>query len=257
MSKKQPARHTPHTAHAPAALALLLIALAVAGLGVYQWVELRVVESGGRVICAINQTINCETVWTSPLAKSIQSSVGMPVAALGILWGLVAAASAGWLHVRARRGRTIRDEMGAVRVAAAVGVLAVVMLGAASLSAGALCLTCLLTYVLVLAFTAVSLIALPRPFLPRGGEWWTALGLPSVSAIVAYLLLLIPGRALPHPRRGWPTPRPGRAAWPRTWPRLRRRSARRSATRWPTTAPSPFPARCLRSGTGSARRRRR
>ena len=199
MSKKQPARHAPHTAHAPAALALLLLGLAVAVLGVYQWYELRVVEAGGRAICSVTQTINCETVWSSPLAKSIQSSVGIPVAGLGILWGLVAAASAGWLYARARKGRAIRDEMGAVRVTAAVGFLAVAILALGSLDAGALCLTCLLTYLLVLAFTAVALIALPRPFSPRGGEWWTALGLPSVSAIVAYLLLLIPGKVLPPP----------------------------------------------------------
>jgi protein-disulfide isomerase/uncharacterized membrane protein len=206
MSKRQPAHHT---AHAPAALALLLLAVAVAGLGVYQWFELRVVEAGGRVICSVNQAINCETVWTSPLAKSVQSSVGMPVAGLGILWGLVAAACAGWLYARARRGRPIRDEMGAVRVSAAVGVLAVAVLAAGSLSAGALCLTCLLTYVLVLAFAAMALVALPRPFFPHGGEWWTALGMPSVSAIVAYLLLLIPGRAFPPPSPGLVNATPG------------------------------------------------
>jgi len=194
MSRKPPVRHT---AHARAALGLLLLALAVAGLAIYQWVELRVVESGGQVICSVNETVDCETVWTSPFAKSIQDAVGMPVAALGILWGLVGAACAAWLLVRARSGRPIRDEMGAVRVAAGVGLLSVAGLGAGSFSAGALCLTCLLTYFLVLGFAAVALFAFPRPWVPKGGEWWTALGMPSVSAVIVYGILLIPARSLP------------------------------------------------------------
>jgi protein-disulfide isomerase len=186
-------------AHARAALALLLLALGAAGLGVYQWVELRVVESGGKVVCSISQSVNCETVWTSPLAQAVRQAVGFPVAGLGILWGLVGAAAGGWLYARSRRGRPIRDEMGAVRVTALVGLLATVLLAAGSVNAGALCLTCLATYALVVAFAALAFVALPRPWAPRGGEWWTALGLPSVSAILAYGLLLVAGRSLPSP----------------------------------------------------------
>lgn len=195
MSRKQPARHT---AHAPAALVLLVIALAVTGLAVYQWFELRVVESGGRVMCAVNESINCETVWTSPMAQAIHRAVGVPVAGLGLLWGAVAAAGAAWLLIRARSGRPIRDEMGAVRITAGMGLLGTGVFAAGSFAAGAICLTCLLTYVLVLSFSGVAFFALPRPWFPTGGEWWSALGFPSVMAIIAYIVLLIPGRTEPR-----------------------------------------------------------
>jgi protein-disulfide isomerase/uncharacterized membrane protein len=206
MSKKPPGRHH---GQARAALVLLLLGLATLGLAVFQWYELHVVESGGRAVCSLNTTVNCETVWNSPLALSLHQALGMPVAALGIVWGAVAAGCAFWLLVRARRGLPVRDLVGAARVAAALGLLAVIGFAIASLGVGALCLTCLGTYLLVLAFALVATVALPRPFFPRGPEWWTALGLPSVVALVAYLLLLIPGRSKPHSLLAHASSKPG------------------------------------------------
>jgi protein-disulfide isomerase/uncharacterized membrane protein len=206
MSKRQPVQHH---GHAPAALGLLLLGLATLGLAVFQWYELRVVESGGRAVCSVNATVNCETVWNSPLAQALYQTLLVPVAGLGILWGAVASACAGWLLLRARRGLPVRDLVGATRVTALVGLLSILGFGAASLGVGALCLTCLGTYVLVLAFTAAAVFGLPRPMFPHGGEWWTALGLPSVVALLAYLLLLIPGRMEPHSLMARATSKPG------------------------------------------------
>ncbi len=194
MTKKPLAKH-----HARAAMALLLLGLATAGLAVYQWYELHLVESGVRVVCSLNATVNCETVWTSPFAQALHQALGMPVAALGVLWGATATACAGWLLLRALRAEPVRDLVGASRLTAAAGVLAIATLAGASLGAGALCLTCLLTYALVVAYAAVAALALPRPLFPHGGEWWTSLGLPSVVAVVGYLVLLIPGRTVPQP----------------------------------------------------------
>jgi protein-disulfide isomerase/uncharacterized membrane protein len=205
MSKKQPGHH----AHAPAALGLLLLALATLGLGIFQWYQLRVVESGGRAVCSLSATVNCETVWNSPLAQAIRSMVGMPVAALGVLWGAVAAACSGWLLIRARRGLPVRDFVGAVRVTALVGLLSTLAFAVAQLDAGSVCLTCLLTYILVLAFAAAALFGLPRPWFPRGPEWWTALGLPSTVALLGYLLLLVPARSEPHSLLAHATSKPG------------------------------------------------
>ncbi len=206
MSQKQPGRHH---GHAPAALGLLLLALATLGLAVFQWYELHVVESGGRAVCSLTATVNCETVWNSPLALAVHNALGVPVAALGILWGAVASVCAGWLLLRARKGLPVRDLVGASRVTALVGFLGMVVFAAASVGAGALCLTCLGTYLLVLAFAAGATFGLPRPLFPRGGEWWTALGLPSVVALVAYLLLLIPGRTEPRSLLSHASSKPG------------------------------------------------
>jgi protein-disulfide isomerase/uncharacterized membrane protein len=189
---------TGHHGHAPAALGLLLLGLATLGLGIFQWYELRIVESGGHAVCSVNATVNCETVWNSPLAQAVRQAIGMPVAALGILWGAVASACAGWLLLRARRGLPVRDFVGAVRLTALAGLLSIAVFAAASFGVGALCLTCLGTYVLVLGFAAGAFFALPRPFFPVGGEWWTTFGLPSVVAMVAYLILLVPARSAPH-----------------------------------------------------------
>ncbi len=169
------------------------------GLSCYQWWELHLVESGIRVVCNLNASVNCETVWTSPFAQAVHRTLGMPVAALGVVWGLVATACAAWLWVRARRAEPVRDLVGASRVAAVVGVLSAAGFAAGSYQAGALCLTCLLSYLLVLGYAVVATVALPRPLLPQGGEWWTALGLPAVVALVGYLVLLIPGRTAPQP----------------------------------------------------------
>jgi len=185
--------------HGRAAAALLALGLATSALAVYQWYELHLVESGVRVACALSATVNCETVWTSPFAQSLHQALGMPVAALGLLWGLVATACAGWLLLRALRAESVRDFSGAARVTGLVGLLATAAFAAASFSVGALCLTCLLTYVLVLAYALLATLALPRPILPHAGEWWTALGLPSVVALLAYAVLLIPGRSAPPP----------------------------------------------------------
>ncbi len=205
MSKKQPGHH----AHAPAALGLFLLALATLGLAIFQWYELRVVASGGKAVCTLSATVNCETVWNSPLAQSVHQTIGLPVAALGILWGAVAAACSGWLLLRARRGLPVRDFVGAVRVTALVGLLCTAAFALAHFLGGALCLTCLGTYVLVLAFVTVAFVWLPRPFFPQGPEWWTALGLPSVVALLAYLVLLWPARDEPHSLLANATSKPG------------------------------------------------
>jgi serine/threonine-protein kinase len=80
---------------------------------------------------------------------------------------------------------------------AAAGVLSTVVLGGVSASAGALCLTCLGTYGLVLAFAAVAWKGLPGPLLPLAGEWASALQWTAGFAVAGFIALSIPGRATP------------------------------------------------------------
>ena len=252
MSKKPVGKHH---GHVRAAVALLLLGLAMVGLSLYQWYELHLVESGGSVVCNFNATVNCETVWTSPFAQAIHRALGMPVAALGLIWATAATACAAWLLVRARRGEPVRDLVGASRVAAAVGLLGIACFAAASFSAGALCLTCLATYFLVLAYAAVAAFALPQPFLPQGGEWWTALGLPTLVTLVGYLLLLIPGRTAPQPSPlAHATAKPGglEAFLAEAAPAERQALSDNLALWRLNTAPDPLPPERNRLGEASA-----
>jgi len=181
---------------------LLGLGLAELGLSIFQWVELRSVEAGGTAVCSINATVNCETVWTSPFAQRLSGLTGLPVAGLGVVWGIAAAVCATALLWRARSGLPVRPAVLPVRTVGIVAALACITLVAGSFSAGALCLTCLGTYVLVLGYAGVALAALPGAFAPASGEWARALGLPATVTAVCWGILLLfapsrPSGALP------------------------------------------------------------
>jgi protein-disulfide isomerase/uncharacterized membrane protein len=188
--------------------ALLSLALAEVGLSVFQWKELRLVQSGGSAICSISATVNCETVWTSPFAQRVGSLAGVPVAGLGMVWGLAAAACAAALAWRVRTGRSLRPAVLPVRTTALVGALACVTFAAGSFSAGALCLTCLGTYLLVLGYAALAWRGLPGALGPGHGEWARALGLPAAVTALAWIGLLLSGQGeparIPHPTASSP-----------------------------------------------------
>jgi serine/threonine-protein kinase len=181
---------------------LLGLGLAELGLSNFQWVELRSVQAGGTAVCSINATVNCETVWTSAFAQRLSGLIGMPVAGLGVVWGLAAAVCAGALVWRVRSGLPVRPAVLPVRTVGIVAALACITLVAGSFSAGALCLTCLGTYVLVLGYAGIALAALPGPLQPGPGEWARAVGLPATLVALGWGALLIfapsrPAGALP------------------------------------------------------------
>ena len=170
---------------------LLALALAEVALSIFQWFELRAVQAGGTAVCSVNATINCETVWNSPFAQRLGGLTGLPVAGLGVIWGLAAAVCAGALVWRARTGRLLRPAVLPVRTAGAVAALTSITLVAGSFSAGALCLTCLGTYALVLGYAGVAFGALPGPLQPASGEWTRALGLPASVAAMTWMALFL------------------------------------------------------------------
>jgi serine/threonine-protein kinase len=170
---------------------LLGLGLAELGLSIFQWVELRSVQAGGTAVCSINATVNCETVWTSPFAQRLSGLIGMPVAGLGAVWGLAAAVCAGALVWRVRSELPVRPAVLPVRTVGLVAALACITLVAGSISAGALCLTCLGTYILVLGYAGIALAALPGSLQPGPGEWARAVGLPATVVALGWGALLI------------------------------------------------------------------
>jgi serine/threonine-protein kinase len=180
-----------------AGLSLVAASAAMSALAIYQWVELWIVLHGGRAVCNVNTTLNCEAVWSSSFASRVHHYLHMPLAGLGLVWGL----SALFLSVRlvrhTARGEVPRRLVPPIKLLAVVGVLCCITFAAASLKAGALCLTCLGTYVMVAGFAFVALFLLPEPAGILPGEWPAALGWSAVPALAFYLVLLVPGAKTP------------------------------------------------------------
>ncbi len=179
---------------------MLLIALSAGAclLALFQWMELRLVEAGGTPLCALSETVDCGAVWSSPLAQQTHQLARVPIAGLGLAWGLAAFALSLLLTHRRLAGRSTADAALALRLTAAAGVLACLVLAAASLQLGAVCLTCLGTYALVLGF-AVAALRLPGPVRPARGSLRPALLWTGGLTSLAYLAVLGPALATPPP----------------------------------------------------------
>src|SRR5262245_63824038 len=103
--------------------ALFALGLLETGLAVVQWVELEKLRGGDETFCAVNEAVSCSTVWTSPLAVAVTERLGVPIAGLGVAWGLSAAFLAAMLWASSRSGRPTAALVTAARLAAAAGLL--------------------------------------------------------------------------------------------------------------------------------------
>lgn len=179
-------------------LALIVVSAALVALAVFQWVELVIVRSGGHSVCGISDTINCETVWNSPFASSLHQHLGMPVAGLGLVFALTALTLSCLLYRRVVRDQPFQKKLLAVRLTAAAGSVATAVFILASFHVGALCLTCLGTYVLVFAFTGLAVFGVPFPLAEGRAQGLGAVRWAGGLAVLFYLLLLGPGLKTPH-----------------------------------------------------------
>jgi serine/threonine-protein kinase len=191
---------TPSTPTRPSAAALATLlgsAAALAGLAIYQWSELLVVRAGGTPACAVNETLDCAAVWNSPFAGRVHEFLGMPVAGLGLLWGLTALVLPLLLVVQQRKGTDVNAFLTAIKLWAGAGLLATVTFIAASAAAKAVCLTCLGTYALAITYGVGAFKLLPKPawpdtrYLVPGGAWALVIAAP------LFVVLLYPGARTP------------------------------------------------------------
>ena len=186
------------TASPRALYAALAAATLSAALCVFQWSELLVVQGGGTSVCSLNETVNCAAVWTTPAAVELHRLTRLPVAGLGLVWSLCATTLCLVWFWRHRTKAQAKDIVAALQVTAVTGVIACVGLAVVAAMAGAVCLTCLGTYVLTGAFATAVYVGSPSPKLAplpdvgRGLVWALA------AASVAYALLLYPGSKTSH-----------------------------------------------------------
>ncbi|EPX61016.1 vitamin K epoxide reductase family/thioredoxin domain protein [Cystobacter fuscus DSM 2262] len=177
---------------------LLALGIAESALSLFQWSQLLTLRQGGATVCGVSERVNCEAVWNTPFAGAVHELLRMPVAALGLVWGLVAVALSALYLVWQRGARPVRPAVNGLRLTAAAGVAACAVFAAVSASTGVLCPTCLGTYVLTLAFAAVAWKGLPGALLPQAGEWATSLKWTVGFTAAAYVALLVPGTQTPR-----------------------------------------------------------
>ncbi len=181
-----------------AIITLVALSIAIGLLAVFQWMELFVIHSGGHAICGVNAVINCATVWNTAFAQRIHHALHLPVAGLGVIWALVALLCSLRLWFRAREQQPVARELYSVRAVAVVGLLASAVFAVDHFRSGAVCLTCLGTYVLSLGFAQVAFRFFPEPWFPPRSERFSPLLLPVAIAALAYGLLLWPGTKTPE-----------------------------------------------------------
>ena len=179
----------------PRALWLLAgLGLAAAAWAVHLWNQLLVGRAGGEVACGFGDSGACTAAWDSAFASAIQDFTGLPVAGWGLVWGLVALALPLAVLLARRRSRPGTLAWAGTLVTAAAGVVGVAGLAIALLAGGSICQSCVVTYVLVLAYAATAFLALdgmPWSDLARGS------GLAAGVVGVAWLVLLVPGLRTP------------------------------------------------------------
>jgi len=161
----------PRPAGAVLALACVL-ALLAGGWAIHLWRQLLVARGGGEVSCPFDSEGDCGDVWQSGFAHLVEGATGLPVAALGVLWALVALALPAAALIARARGRRGEISWAGALVTAAAGVAAVLALAGAQLVDGRYCGSCGIAYAATLAYAGLcffSMGPLPWERLVRGG----------------------------------------------------------------------------------------
>ncbi len=160
----------------------------------FLWTELVLSRSGGSSFCGSGGKFDCTGVWNGALASAVHRLTGLPVAGWGLVWSVAAFALPLAGLARLASGERPEALLSAVRLTAAAGLLAVAALLAAGAAAGAICIGCIGTYLLVGSYAAIALLR------------WRAAGLPEAARAgalalgcmaVVFALLLYPGLHTP------------------------------------------------------------
>ena len=192
MNQEIPASRT----HQSRKFAILVgIALLALALGIYQWIELIQIRTGGAApLCSLSENINCAAVWNSPLAKKIHDLTGIPFAGWGVAWAVIVLLLGIELILLARKGNPLGTAILALRLTTSVGVITSLALLAYSIAIGVLCPTCFIFYILVFATAFVAF----RWHIAEAGNWNQAIFQSTGLLLILLALLLYPGRNTPQ-----------------------------------------------------------
>jgi protein-disulfide isomerase len=174
--------------------ALTALGAAAALWALFLWGELVASRVSGAPVCALGDTGSCAAVWDSAFASTVHRLSGLPVAGWGLVWGLVALVLPLLALLRAAEGRPVPALVSAIRLTAATGLVAALVLFLVSATTGALCLGCVGTYLVVAGYAGIALFGWPAAGLPEAGRGAAFAG---TATLVAFLLLLYPGTHTP------------------------------------------------------------
>jgi serine/threonine-protein kinase len=188
------AAETPAAYNPARAAALVAIGALSALWSLFLWMELVLLRTGGQSFCATGGKLDCSAIWNGAFASAVHRLTGLPIAGWGLVWSAAAFVLPLLELVRGARGRDVRSIASAVRWTAAAGLAAVAGMIVASVAAGAICIGCIGTYVLVAAYGVVAL----RRGRPAGApDWGRGAVLAGGCAAAAFVLLLYPGLRTP------------------------------------------------------------
>ncbi len=179
----------------PDGLRSILITLAVIGAAagawsLFLWRELLRSRAGGDPFCGFGDGGDCAALWDGGFASAVHNLTGLPIAAWGVVWGLLACALplAAWLRSQSPMAVNLRA---ATRVVALVGLVTVTLMLLVSVAAGSFCTSCAVIYLLAVAYAAIASLRLKSPPSPRG------VAIAAAATLVFYLVLLYPGLQTP------------------------------------------------------------
>ena len=174
---------------------LIGIALLALALGIYQWIELIQIRTGGSApLCTLSAKINCATVWNSPLADKVHDLTGIPFAGWGVAWAAIVLLIGIELIILARKGNPLGTAILALRLTTGFGVITALTLFIYSIGIGVICPTCFLFYILVVAAAIIAF----RGHKAGGGQWNHALLQSAGLLLILLAVLLFPGRNTPQ-----------------------------------------------------------
>ncbi len=165
----------------------------------FQWTQLVAARTGGSSFCGISESTTCVEIWDSPFASAVQGWTGVPVAGWGLIWSLGAFVLPLFALAKRTGDRAPSDEAGVGTAWAATmwmaigGVVAIAVLGTASLLQGQLCTTCVVTYTIVAIYASSCFVQTPVRTVPLA----KGISLASGALALSFALLVIPGLRTP------------------------------------------------------------
>jgi serine/threonine-protein kinase len=175
--------------------ALCALGVLTALWSLFLWSELLLSRAGSKPFCPLGDEAACAAVWDSAFASAVHRLSGLPVAAWGLVFGLVALALPLLALRRLAEGHPTPLLVTAIRLTAAAGLVTVFVMLAVSAAEGAFCAGCFATYVLTAGYAGIALFGWQRSGLPELGR---AAALAASLTALGWLLLLYPGAKTPR-----------------------------------------------------------